>query len=183
MPDVVETIKRVLAGDRDAFVELMKPHELPVRAYIAGKLPHSDDIDDVAQETFLAAYQHLERFEQDREFGAWLHGIARYKIMNHMRGAGRREGAMQRFREQVDVIIRDAFEAATSDSGESISALRSCIGKLPERSRRVVQGGLEGNKADHLADKYGTSLAAIYNLQYRANKTLRHCVRRELDHG
>ena len=183
MADTVETIKRVLAGDRDAFVELMQPHELQMRAYIAGKLPHADDIDDVAQETYLAAYQHLERFDPSREFGAWLHGIARFKIMNHMRGAGRREGAMQRFRDQVDVIIGDAYDKATADCGESISALRSCIGKLPERSRRVVQAGLEGSKADNLATQYGTSLAAIYNLQYRANKTLRHCVRRELDHG
>ena len=75
---------------------------------------------------------------------------------------------MQRFRDQVDVIIGDAYDKATADCGESISVAL------------VVQGGLEDSK---LAAQYRTSLAAIYKLQYRAGKTLRHCVRRELDHG
>lgn len=180
--DIIHTIQRVLAGEDELFAQLMEPYELPLRSYIAGKLLHSDDIDDVYQETLLAAFQHLERFDQERDFLAWLRGVARFKVMNHMRGAGRRQGAMQRFREQVDVLIHNAYETATATDTDSISALRSCIGKLPDRSRRVVESGLEGNKAECLAAEYGTSLAAIYNLQYRANKSLRYCVRRELDH-
>ncbi|MFT5127233.1 MAG: RNA polymerase sigma-70 factor (ECF subfamily) [Rhodothermales bacterium] len=182
MSDTVDTIKRVLAGEDDAFVELIEAHQLHLRAYIAGKVLRVDDIDDIAQETIVAAFQHLDRFELDRDFAAWLRGIARFKVMNHLRGAGRRENAKQRFRDQVDVILHNAFEEATSSCCDSISALRSCISKLPERSQRVVRAGLEGSKAERLASEYGTSPAAIYNLQYRANKTLRHCVRRELEH-
>jgi RNA polymerase sigma-70 factor (ECF subfamily) len=181
--DPISIIQRVLASEHEAFAELMEPYELTLRAYIAGKLLHATDVDDVYQETLLAAYQHLERFDQERDFLAWLRGVARFKVMNHMRGAGRRQGALQRFREQVDVLIHDAYEAAFDDGADSITALRSCIGKLPERSRRVVESGLEGNKAECLAAEYSTTLPAIYNLQYRANKTLRRCVRQELHHG
>jgi RNA polymerase sigma-70 factor (ECF subfamily) len=44
----------------------------------------------------------------------------------------------------------------------------------------VVRGGLDGDKPDALAAELVTSVGAIYNLHYRANQTLRECVKKEL---
>ena len=46
--------------------------------------------EDLAQETFLAAHESIEKFELDADFGAWLRGIARNKFLQHQRGSDRK---------------------------------------------------------------------------------------------
>ena len=47
--------------------------------------------EDLAQETFLAAYQSLNRFDEEGNLGAWLRGIARNKTLMHWRAAAARD--------------------------------------------------------------------------------------------
>jgi RNA polymerase sigma-70 factor (ECF subfamily) len=54
--------------------------------------------------------------------------------------------------------------------------LLGCISKLPERLRRVVRSGLREEKPALLAEELGTSVAAIYQMHYRAGKMLRECL-------
>jgi RNA polymerase sigma-70 factor (ECF subfamily) len=58
--------------------------------------------------------------------------------------------------------------------------LLRCIARLPEKLRRVVRAGLDGDKPANLAETLGTSVTAIYNLHYRANRLLRTCLHKEL---
>jgi RNA polymerase sigma-70 factor (ECF subfamily) len=58
--------------------------------------------------------------------------------------------------------------------------LLQCVARLPERMRRVVRAGLEGDKPAALAEELATSVTAIYNLHHRANKLLRECLLKEL---
>ena len=55
-----------------------------------------------------------------------------------------------------------------------------CINRLPEKLRRVVRAGLEGDKPSALAEELVTTVGAVYNLHYRANQLLRTCVQKEL---
>jgi len=69
-------ISRVLAGDRQAFGELVRRHER--RAYrvalaITGK---PEDAEEAVQETFISALQHLGEFRQESRFTTWLTRIA-----------------------------------------------------------------------------------------------------------
>ncbi|MFT5129558.1 MAG: RNA polymerase sigma-70 factor (ECF subfamily) [Rhodothermales bacterium] len=173
-------IQRVLSGDTEAFRELVREYGLSLRSYLAGKMHHMDDIDDVAQEALLAAFYSLDRFDQELEFGAWLRGIARYKLLNHLRSSERRNSAMTRFRAEADAIIHEDLEREAAElKNINIEALLTCISRLPERARRVVRAGLDGVKGELLAAELSTTATAIYNLQWRTNQTLRKCVRKE----
>jgi RNA polymerase sigma-70 factor, ECF subfamily len=77
-------------------------------------------------------------------------------------------------------VQRDLEEAAASDTSESVEALLRCIARLPDKLRRVVRAGLDGDKPVDLAEELVTSVGAIYNMHYRANRLLRDCVTREL---
>jgi RNA polymerase sigma-70 factor (ECF subfamily) len=174
-------LDQVGRGHRDSFRFIVRAFSLPLRCYIASQVHHPNDVDDMTQEVFLAAYRQLPTFRRGDDFGAWLRGIARNKLHDYFRSSARREKALERFREEVAHAIRDDLEkAASADNSESIEALLSCIARLPEKLRRVVRAGLDGDKPADLAEEFVTTVAAIYNMHYRANQLLRDCVRKEL---
>jgi RNA polymerase sigma-70 factor, ECF subfamily len=182
--DVDSVVRQVLRGKRDAFRVLVKEYNLTVRSYISSQVYHMDEVDDLAQEVFIAAYRSLKTFRQGADFGAWLRGIARNKLYNHFRGYSRRVSALDRFRRQVvEILEPDLEKVAVVDRTEAIEALLRCVSKLPERLRHVVRCGLEGARPAVLAEEMDTTVGAIYNLHYRANKLLRDCVRAEVSHG
>jgi RNA polymerase sigma-70 factor (ECF subfamily) len=71
-----DAVRRVRAGDVDAFALLVRRHEPRVRALCASMLNESGDADDAAQEAFLKAYRHLADFRGDALFSTWMHRIA-----------------------------------------------------------------------------------------------------------
>jgi RNA polymerase sigma-70 factor, ECF subfamily len=142
---------------------------------------HLDDVDDLAQDVFLAALEGLPMFRRGEDFGVWLRGIARHKLQNYYRSRIRRSQALSRFREEVGRVLADHIErAAALDQADDIDRLLVCIARLPEKLRRVVRAGLAGSKPDELAGELSTTVAAVYNLHYRANQLLRDCLRKGL---
>lgn len=179
-----EVMDAVARGKKDAFMQVVRCYGLPIRSYLASQIYHLDDVDDIAQEVFITAYKRLHTFRRNEDVGAWLRGIARNKLLNYYRSSSRRHNAVDRFRTQVVEIIGDDIEdASKGDKAEQIEALMRCIGKLPERMRRVVHSSLEGGKPAELAEEMATSVGAIYNLQYRANQALRQCLTKEMARG
>jgi RNA polymerase sigma-70 factor, ECF subfamily len=171
---------QVANGNRDAFREVVRAYGLTIRSYLASQMYNLDDVDDLAQDVFLAAFRALPTFRPGDDLGAWLRGIARNKLNEHWRRTSRRTRAMERFREEVARELEGDLEAAAaSDRPEVIEALLRCVSRLPDKLRRVVRGGLDGEKPVVLAEELATTVGAVYNLHYRANQLLRECVKKE----
>jgi RNA polymerase sigma-70 factor (ECF subfamily) len=174
-------LEAVARGDSAAFMQVVQAHGLMMRSYIGAQVFNSGDVDDLAQETFIAAYRTLHRFRRGDDLGAWLRGIARNKVLMYFRSSQRRAGALDRFRAEVAEIMGDDLAAASEhDRHEHIAALLRCIAKLPDKLRRVVHAGLDGIKVSALAEALQTSAGAVYQLHYRANQLLRECVIKEV---
>jgi RNA polymerase sigma-70 factor, ECF subfamily len=168
----------VLNGRPEMFSVVVRTYALPLRTYLAGHIYHSDDIDDLAQDVFLAALESLNTFRRGDDFWAWLRGIARHKVMNYYRSTARRDRVLDRFRRAVsDVIADDLDRRAEADRAEDIERLLSCITKLPDKLRLVVRAGLDGVKAVETAARMRTTVGVVYNLHYRANQLLRDCLK------
>src|SRR5258708_6637811 len=85
-------IQGVLVGDRDAFRSLVERHQSAICATIRALLPQYAEWEDLAQEVFLAAFQHLATFDNSKgSFRTWLLAIAR----NQCRNVRRRPSAAQ----------------------------------------------------------------------------------------
>ena len=179
--EIDAVLDQVARGNRDAFRLIVRGFSLPLRCYIASQIHHPSDVEDITQEVFLSAFRQLETFRRGDEFGAWLRGIARNKLHDYFRTSARRNKAMERFREEVARVVQQDLEmAATQDRAESIEVLLRCIARLPEKLRRVVRAGLDGDKPTDLAEEFVTTVGAIYNMHYRANRMLRDCMQKEL---
>lgn len=170
-------IDEILRGDKDAFRKIIREYSLSLRSYIAASVHRLDVVDDLAQEVFFAAFRNLREFRRGDDFGCWLRGIARNRVYKHFRSSSRRHRAMEGFLEKVASVTEARLERAVSgDRSESIEVLLRCIGRLPDRLRRVVHGGLDGDKPADLAGELKTTVGAIYRLHYRANQLLRNCL-------
>src|SRR5262249_31335534 len=166
-------------GRTEAFGRIVRDYALALRSYLASQVHHLDDVDDLAQDVFLAALGSLATFRRGDDFGAWLRGIARNKLLVYYRSRSRRSQALQRFRDEVTALIEDDLErAAAFDRAELIEQLLRCIAELPERLRRVVRAGLDGDRAAEVAKALSTTVGVVYNLHYRANQLLRECLQR-----
>ena len=178
--EIATALDEVAQGRREAFHRIVRTYGLPLRSYLASQVYHRDDADDLAQEVFLAALRNLSTFRRGDDFGAWLRGIARNKLLNHFRSAARRNDALSGFREEVLQAVGPELESeAAGARTERIEALLRCIARLPDRMREVVRAGLDGEKPSRLAAVLETSVGAVYTLHYRANQLLRDCVSRE----
>lgn len=86
--DEARRIDLARQGDRNAFAELVRAHQGPVRALLrrlsGGQCALADDL---AQETFLRAWRSLPRFRGEAGFGTWLYRIAYNTYLMHVRSA------------------------------------------------------------------------------------------------
>lgn len=179
--DLAPVLAEIRRGNREAFGIVVRAYGLPLRSYLVAHLHHTDDADDLAQDVFLTAFARLEEFRPGENFWAWLRGIARHKLFNYYRSSARRTSALERFREEVARTIETDWDrAAADDQADAIERLLYCIGQLPERLRRVVRAGLDGDRPARLAEELSVAIGTIYNLHYRANQLLRECLQKGL---
>jgi RNA polymerase sigma-70 factor (ECF subfamily) len=80
-----ELVGRAKAGELDAFEELTSRHERQVYTLAFRILRHEHDAEDVTQQTFLSALEHLGGFREDASFSTWLLRIATHAALKVIR--------------------------------------------------------------------------------------------------
>ena len=85
-----QALARARAGDEDAFRELTDPYRRELRLHIYRIVGSPQDAEDLLQETLLAAWRGLERFEERASVRAWLYRIATNRSLDALRASRRR---------------------------------------------------------------------------------------------
>lgn len=83
-------LTRARAGDELAFQELVQPHRKELQLHCYRLLGSLQDAEDVVQETLLAAWRALDRFEERASLRGWLYRIATNRSLNALRDRKRR---------------------------------------------------------------------------------------------
>ena len=126
-----EWIRAARAGSAPAFARLVGAHQSAVRAFLRRTLTGGwAEADDVAQETFVSAWQALPRLRDDQGFRAWLLGIAWRRAQDRIRQA--RRGAAR------DHAWLDLAPAVDSASPADRIAVRQALGDLSPDVRACV---------------------------------------------
>ena len=76
VPDDAKLVQRCLAGDRRAFDGLVERYQTPVYNAALRVLGDREEARDVAQTSFLKAYEHLSSYDPQHRFFSWLYRIA-----------------------------------------------------------------------------------------------------------
>ena len=80
-----ELIQAVVAGEKPAFDLLVKRHKVRLYNYLLRLLRNPDEAEEVAQETFVRAYVHAEKYRTIARFSTWLYTIGTNLVRNRIR--------------------------------------------------------------------------------------------------
>jgi RNA polymerase sigma-70 factor (TIGR02960 family) len=90
---VAGLLERAQAGDEAAFGELIAPYRRELQVHCYRMLGSLQEAEDALQDTLLAAWQDLPRFEQRSTLRTWLYQVATRRCLNALRSARRRPQA------------------------------------------------------------------------------------------
>ncbi|VTU00862.1 rna polymerase sigma factor : RNA polymerase sigma-70 factor, Rhodopirellula/Verrucomicrobium family OS=Singulisphaera acidiphila (strain ATCC BAA-1392 / DSM 18658 / VKM B-2454 / MOB10) GN=Sinac_7577 PE=4 SV=1: Sigma70_r2 [Gemmataceae bacterium] len=163
-----------------SFLALHVAHQRRVYAYILALLPRRADADDVAQDTWLTMWAKFDPLAQPSDFVGWACTIAKYKVLERRRKAGRCRVLFSQ--EAFETIAAAAADrVAAEDTDEWQDALAGCLGKLPPGLRDLLAWRVEpGATTQSVAAKAGRSTEAVYKALAKARRALAECVNRAL---
>jgi RNA polymerase sigma-70 factor (ECF subfamily) len=94
-----QTLARARSGDGDAFRALTDPYRRELQLHVYRIVGSAQDAEDLVQETLLAAWRGLERFEGRASVRAWLYRIATNRSLDALRANRRRPEELPRMTE------------------------------------------------------------------------------------
>lgn len=172
-------------GSAEALSALIRLHQGRVRSFLACHLRGWDVVDDLAQETFLAAYRNLSAWSGEGTLGQWMLGIARNKLLMHLR-----EQARRRSHESGDLeSLLASLQAARAESCDhrlehhvgKLTALEQCIKKLPGTTAELLSTYYSGRQpSSELARQFGKTGSGLRMTILKIRKMLRDCIRLRL---
>jgi RNA polymerase sigma-70 factor (TIGR02960 family) len=189
---VTETaLVRARAGDGEAFRELTEPYRRELQLHCYRILGSVQDAEDVLQETLLAAWRGLGRFEERASVRAWLYRIATNRCLNALRDTGRRPQRVRLppfeapeptrrteptwYEPYPDALLEDLPDTAPGpearyETRESLAlAFVAGLQRLPPRQRAVlVLRDVLGFRAAEAAGMLDSSEVAVNSALQRA---------------
>ena len=125
-------VARARTGDDHAFEVLVRQYRNRVLNVAWRIVSDADAAQDVAQETFIKAYQQLPRFRGKSKFGTWLYRIAVNEARGHLRAQRRWQA---RWEKQATL---QAVQPMSPEVGERAGPIVGLLQELPEKQRIVL---------------------------------------------
>jgi RNA polymerase sigma-70 factor, ECF subfamily len=168
----VAIVERVRRGDTALFEVLMRRHNRKLYRAVRSVLRSESEIEDVMQQAYVAAFQHLDQFAGTARFSTWLIRIAVNEALARVRRSHRFvDGAAE------DVATRRSHERdpeARAADGELRRVLEEAIDGLAPSYRTVfVLREIEDLSTEEVAELLGLSVEAVKVRLHRARKQLR----------
>lgn len=176
-----DLIRRICAGDRELFQELIRPYERGVYVVAYSVLRSTADAEEVAQESMLKAFLNLSQLRDHHRFKAWLMKVALNEA--HMRRRNYRQHLYEpievddgddarSFRPKSFADWRD-LPSEKLDREELRKAVREAVEKLPEKYRVIyILADAQSLDYEEIAATLEISMAAVKTRVHRARMKL-----------
>jgi len=180
-----QLVEMTLAGDREAFGQLVERYEEPIYGLVYHYTGKYGEAEDLAQETFLEAYRSLRHLKEHDKFRAWLRGIACKVCMNWLRREEKRlQKTVSRQQEPDDEIASETMVSAEGSLDRELArrevreAVLDGIASLPEKYQLpVILRYLQELSYEEIANFMDLPRSTVRGILYRANKILREELR------
>ena len=164
---------------KEKLIELMNQYKNLVFSVCLKMTGDYFTAEDITQETFISAYQHLTEIEKETE-KSWLCRVASNKCIDYLRAAERRSQATpeDEMPSEPEDTSKEPLNIYVAKS--VLDKLRESIGGLKEPYRTVAHLRFEEElSAGEIAQKTGIPLKTVQTHIYRAREMLKKKVRKE----
>lgn len=163
-----DLIVRARRGDGGAFSELVTRYQTSVFNVCYRILHERGEAEDLAQETFIRAYNRLGQFDLEREFGPWVRRVAANLCLNHLESQ-KITAPLDEDRD-ADESIRPEKQVEARERSEQI---RVALASLPPNYRVVVElRHYQELSYDEIAAELKIPLSDVKSHLFRARKLL-----------
>ena len=182
--DDVELVDRSLAGDREAFGDLVERYQARFRAMVARYVASNDDAADIVQDAFIEAWRALAGFDRSRPVGPWLRSICRHRMIKHLRERSRLPSSPLSALDQRMAELAEQGAETSDDADQRLAALRNCLKRLSSDQREVLIARFQdGCAVQKIAAKSGRAPNSVSMLLLRLKDALMRCVGERLASG
>ena len=159
-------------GDADAFAAIVRRFEGSTYHFVLRMVRRSATAEDIAQETFVRLWRHLDEVDSAEMLPGWLRRVAANAVIDHWRKEEARQRRMRMLREHP--IARRLVKPSTRmESREALDAVQAALNSLPTKLRSVlVLRTMEALSYDELADILDISVHAVRSRLFRARQEL-----------
>ena len=156
-------------GDSAAYHAFLKRLSAHLRAFLGRRLfGWPDEVEDLVQECLLAMHNQRHTYQRTQPLTAWVHAIARYKMIDLLRAKAGREA----LHDPLD-DAQDLFSHSDTESRDALRDLDGLLATLPERQRLpIVHVKLEGLSVAETAQRTGMSESEVKVGIHRGLKAL-----------
>jgi RNA polymerase sigma-70 factor (ECF subfamily) len=173
-------IKDIRAGNKEAFIDLVRRYKRKVFGIAARFARDTDDLDDICQEVFIKVYENLGKYRTDAPFEHWLSRVTIRTCYDALRSRKREKGhvpleSVQYFIEDSSIGIRQAAEEARNLLEWGLAGLR------PEERMVITLLELEGNSIKEIAEMTGWSQANVKVRAFRARQKLKKLLEKQYE--
>jgi RNA polymerase sigma-70 factor (ECF subfamily) len=158
-----------LDGDAAAYRRFLDQLARRLRAYLRHRLyGRSDHVEDIVQETLLAVHNGRFTYRRDDPLTAWVHAIAKYKLMDFLRSHLRHDTLLEPLDDHPDI-----FAATDNEAEQARRDIGVLLEQLPDRQRLPIQlVKLQGLSVAEAAQACGLSESAVKVGVHRGLKAL-----------
>jgi RNA polymerase sigma-70 factor (ECF subfamily) len=181
--DEAAVVTALKASDPQAFETIVRRFGGRMHAVARRYLRSEQDCADAIQESFVSAFQAIDRFQQDSQLGTWLHRIVVNVCLMKLRSQSRhQEFSIEELLPGFDGwghhrdTVRKWKNApeARLDSEETKTLVRHCIDQLPDDYRTVLLlRDIEEYTTEETAELLKTTPGAVKTRLHRARQALR----------
>ncbi|HAO78473.1 MAG TPA: RNA polymerase subunit sigma-24 [Verrucomicrobia subdivision 3 bacterium] len=176
-PDLVRQARR---GDLNAYDELVKRYQQRIYATIYHMTSNHEDANDLAQESFIKAFQALNTFKGGSTFYTWLYRIAVNKTINFLKQRKKRQHMSLNdidFNAEHDpdlvALISDKTPFRNAGLSELQKFLNEALLKLSEPHRMVVVlHDVQGQSHEEIAEIMGCNIGTVRSRLFYARQQL-----------
>jgi len=175
-----DIIRRVQAGDGEAFSLLVEKYHRHLLNFIFRILREESSVEDIGQEVFLSVYKSLETFDERRgtPFSAWLFISARNRCVSELRK--RRDKANMPIDEVPGLRDRSKTAEEMLIEREREHLLAASLEQLEEPYRGSLLLSLRGDSIEEIAARQQISVGTVKSRLFRAREKIRQFLRHHL---
>ena len=140
-PDSIDAvIQRCLAGDQDAWVQIVRQHWRKVFNIAYKFTGKHDQAEDLTQDVFLKIFKSLNTFDRRANFQTWLVSVSRNLCIDHYRSVRKERETIDRDVDanELTPASRDPGPVAALEQADRVMLLRQAMAALPDTLRTAV---------------------------------------------
>lgn len=169
MAEDTSLVQRLKTGEKKAIHEWYASFAPRLKAFFAGRVKQSHDVDELTHDTFLSCLESLPLYRGEGNFYGWMVSIARHELADYYR---------KLYAKKVIAVLplgEQALEAAgREESGEAGETVQEALAKLPAAvSELLALKYIDKLSVEAIATQMEETPHAIQGRLYRARKSFR----------